>query len=122
MCKQVGAEYVGDVRGQDKAKLLAGARGLLFPAQVNEGFGLAMVEALLSGTPVICSNSGACPELIPDDVGFVCGTEADYLNAIGHVDCISPQRCRDVAIKRYHYRQMCTGYLREYQREIANHV
>ena len=56
MCQQAGATYVGDVRGRDKAKLLAVARGLLFPTQVVEGFGLVMVEALMSGTPVICSN------------------------------------------------------------------
>ena len=55
-CRQAGATYVGDVRGRDKAKLLAGARALLFPTQVVEGFGLVMVEALMSGTPVICSN------------------------------------------------------------------
>ena len=43
-CAEAGAEYVGDVRGEDKARLLSGARGLLFPTQIIEGFGLAMVE------------------------------------------------------------------------------
>jgi glycosyltransferase involved in cell wall biosynthesis len=121
MCTEAGAEYIGDVRGQDKAKLLAGARGLLFPTQIIEGFGLVMAEALVSGTPVICSNRGACPELIPPDAGFVCNTEADYLHALQYIDTISSQRCRDIAIERYHYRQMCAGYLREYRREIAFH-
>ena len=121
MCTEAGAEYVGDVRGQDKAKLLAGAQGLLFPTQTLEGFGLVMAEALVSGTPVICSNRGACPELIPQDVGFICKTEADYLHAFQYVDRISPQRCREVAIQRYHYRQMCEGYLREYSQEITFH-
>lgn len=121
MCTEAGAEYIGDVRGQHKAKLLAGAKGLLFPTQICEGFGLVMAEALVSGTPVICSNRGACPELISRDVGFVCDTEADYLHALQHIDAISPQRCREIAIDRYHYRQMCAGYLREYQREITLH-
>lgn len=119
MCAEAGAEYVGDVRGEEKAGLLAGARGLLFPTQVIEGFGLAMVEALISGTPVICSDRGACSELIPNDVGFVCATEDDYLHALQRIAAISPRRCRDVAMSRYHYRQMIAGYLREYQREIA---
>ncbi|MEO8497379.1 MAG: glycosyltransferase [Planctomycetota bacterium] len=121
MCAESGAEYVGDVRGEEKAKLLAEARGLLFPTQVIEGFGLAMVEALVSGTPVICSNRGACPELIPTDVGFVCESESDYLLAIERIGEISSARCRDVALERYHYRQMSCGYLREYEREIAYH-
>lgn len=121
MCTDAGAEYIGDVRGKDKATLLAGARGLLFPTQVFEGFGLVMAEALMSGTPVICSNRGACREIIPPDVGFVCDTEAEYLDALQHVDKISTRRCREVALERYHYREMCAGYLREYSREITLH-
>lgn len=121
MCKDAGAEYIGDVRGQAKAKLLAGARGLLFPTQVVEGFGLVMVEALISGTPVICSNRGACPELIPPDIGFVCETDHDYLHAVEQIDRIAPDRCRQVAMERYHYRKMSAGYLREYELEIARH-
>ena len=121
MCSKAGAEYIGDVRGRDKAKLLARAKGLLFPTQVLEGFGLVMAEALISGTPVICSNRGACPELVPPDAGFVCDTEADYRHALQHIDTISPQRCREIALERYHYRQMCAGYLREYRLEISLH-
>jgi glycosyltransferase involved in cell wall biosynthesis len=119
MCSEAGAEYVGDVRGEDKARLLSGARGLLFPTQITEGFGLAMVEALVSGTPVICSNKGACPELIPQDVGFVCASEADYLDALERIAAISPRRCREVAIERYHYHRMVANYIHEYSREIA---
>ena len=92
---------------------------MLLPTQIIEGFGLAMVEELISGTPVICSNHGACAELIPHDVGFVCATEADYLDALDRIATISPQRCREVAMARYHYRLMVAGYLDEYSREIA---
>jgi glycosyltransferase involved in cell wall biosynthesis len=120
MCTEAGAEYVGDVRGEDKARLLSGARALLFPTRVFEGFGLAMVEALISGTPVICSDQGACFELIPHDVGFVCSTEADYLDALQRIDTISPRRCREVALARYDYRRMVAGYVHEYNREISS--
>src|SRR5205085_4880408 len=68
LCRQIGADYVGDVRGKRKAELLAGARAFLFPTRVNEAFGLGMAEALMSGTPVICSDKGACPEIISPDV------------------------------------------------------
>ena len=71
-CREAGAEFVGAVAGRKKAKLLAEARALLFPTELNEGFGIVLAEALVSGTPVICSNNGACPELVTADVGFVC--------------------------------------------------
>src|SRR5262245_9384335 len=44
MCGKIGARYVGDVRGQEKAELLAGAKGFLFPTKVDEAFGLGMAE------------------------------------------------------------------------------
>lgn len=118
-CRAAGAEFVGDVRGITKARLLAQARALLFPTQVNEGFGLAMVEALVSGTPVIASSNGACPEIVTREVGFVCRSEHDYDNALHHVAEIARRSCRERALRHFHYQRMAADYLREYCAEIA---
>jgi glycosyltransferase involved in cell wall biosynthesis len=118
-CSAAGAEYIGDVRGAEKAALFAGARGLLFPTQVNEAFGLAIAEALMSGTPVICSSKGACPELVTPEIGFVCRTERDYCEAFDQVGTIVPATCRKAALTRFHYLRMARGYVREYEAEIA---
>ena len=118
MCRKVNASYVGDVRGKEKAELLAGAKAFLFPTKVDEAFGLGMVEALMSGTPVICSDKGACPEIITSDVGFVCGDMDDYVAAVGRIAEISPRTCRDKAMRDYHYRRMSADYIVEYEREI----
>jgi len=119
MCRPVNARYVGDVRGKEKAELLAGAKAFLFPTRVNEAFGLGMVEAMMSGTPVICSDQGACPELVSADVGFVCRTEDDYVAAINDANKISPIVCRNKAMTEFHYLRMAAGYVEEYEREIA---
>lgn len=119
LCRELGAEYVGDVRGQRKAELLAGAKAFLFPTRLDEAFGLGMVEALMSGTPVICSDKGACTEIITRDVGFVCRYEPDYVNAIKRVGLISPQACRDKAMREFHYLRMAKDYLAEYEKEIS---
>lgn len=118
MCREVGANYVGDVRGREKAELLAGAKAFLFPTKVDEAFGLGMVEALMSGTPVICSDRGACPEIISPDVGFVCRNEQDYVAAINKIADISPLACRDKAMRDYHYLRMAKDYVKEYEEEI----
>ena len=117
LCQEVGARYVGDVRGEEKANLLAGARAVLHPSQVHEAFGLVMAEALMSGTPVICSARGACPEVISPEVGFVCNDERDYRHAIEHVTSISSRACRDKAMREYHYLRMAADYVREYEAE-----
>jgi glycosyltransferase involved in cell wall biosynthesis len=119
-CSDAGAEYIGDVRGAEKAALLAGARGLLFPTQVNEAFGLAIAEALMSGTPVICSAYGACAELVTPEVGFVCHTERDYREAVARIQTIAPALCRATALARFHYLRMARDYLREYEMEISS--
>jgi glycosyltransferase involved in cell wall biosynthesis len=118
-CGAAGAEYIGDVRGAEKAALFVDARGLLFPTQVNEAFGLAIAEALMSGTPVICSSHGACAELVTPEVGFVCRTERDYCEAFERIETISPARCREAAMVKFHYLRMARDYLREYKAEMA---
>ena len=78
-----------------------------------------MAEALMSGTPVICSNNGACPEIVTADVGFVCATEDDYRQALLRLDEIRPDACREKALRDFHYLRMAADYVIEYQKEIA---
>ncbi|HET6975901.1 MAG TPA: glycosyltransferase [Pyrinomonadaceae bacterium] len=119
MCRKVGARYVGDVRGKEKAELLAGAKGFLFPTKLDEAFGLGMVEALMSGTPVICSDRGACPEIITPEVGFVCRTDDDYVTAVDKINELDPRACRDKAMRDYHFHTMARNYVCEYEIERA---
>ena len=78
-----------------------------------------MAEALVSGTPVICSNRGACQELISPEVGFVCATEQDYLAAIDRVHLIKPADCREKVMREYHYLRMARDYVEQYRQEIG---
>lgn len=121
-CRKLGAVPVGAVHGRQKAELLAGAKALLFPSRLNEAFGLVIAEALMSGTPVIASASGAIPEILRPTTGFVCHQEEDYVRAIENCHRINPRDCRMDAMERFTHHQMARGYLAEYQREIENTV
>jgi glycosyltransferase involved in cell wall biosynthesis len=118
-CRHANIELLGEVQGKRKAELFAGARAFLFPTQHNEAFGTVMTEALVSGTPVICSNQGACQELISPDVGFVCATEQDYFAAIDRVKEIKPSACREKVMREYHYLRMAKDYVEQYRQEIV---
>jgi len=55
-------DFRGHVPQEELAALYRGAACLVFPSRY-EGFGLPMVEAMASGTPVVATTAGALPEI-----------------------------------------------------------
>jgi glycosyltransferase involved in cell wall biosynthesis len=55
-------EFTGYISAKNKARMLTEAKGLLFPNV--EDFGIAPVEAMASGTPVIAYNAGGARETV----------------------------------------------------------
>ena len=74
--RQGWLRYLGFVPEADLPALYAGARLFALPSSY-EGFGLPVLEAMASGTPVVTSNRSSLPEITqgaalladPDDVG-----------------------------------------------------
>lgn len=58
-------EFAGHVELEELAALYRGAACLVFPSRY-EGFGLPMLEAMASGTPVVAAKTGAVPEIAGD--------------------------------------------------------
>lgn len=54
-----------DIAEADVVPLLAAATAFVFPSR-HEGFGLPPLEAMAVGTPVVCSNVSAMPEVVGD--------------------------------------------------------
>jgi glycosyltransferase involved in cell wall biosynthesis len=66
-------EFVGEADLAVKNELLSNASAMLFPIEWDEPFGLAMVEAMACGTPVIAFPGGAVEEIVKDGIsGRVC--------------------------------------------------
>ena len=55
----------GRVSAADRDGLISVAEGLLFPSEY-EGFGAPAIEAMALGTPVVCSDQAALPEVVGD--------------------------------------------------------
>jgi len=99
---QPHVEYLGVVDKEERGKLMANARAVIIPSLYFEPFGLVVGEALLSGTPVITTDWGAFPEIVPQgEVGYRCHTMDDFLWAARNIDKIDPKRCREYAIANF---------------------
>lgn len=111
-----GIHWDGMVDGKAKAERLAKAQGLLFPVVWHEPFGIAVTEALVSGTPVIATPFGSLPELIHSEVGRICLSYDEMIEAVEGLADLSPERCRDWAMSKFHYRQMAEKYMLYYDK------
>lgn len=110
-----GFTWVGPVSGEVKAKLLGDAKALLFPVTWNEPFGLVVIEALMSGTPVIASRLGSLPELITSETGVLCGTDSEFIEALSALKHFDPEACRRHAIQHFSHAVMAENYEKRYK-------
>ena len=108
--------FLGPLGATERNQLLRRAKCLLHPTLAPETSSLVAMEALAAGTPVIAYRSGALPELISDGVtGFLVDNVHEMAEAIHRVGSISPQVCRDEAIRRFSRETMVQNYLHLYQ-------
>ncbi|MDC1500147.1 glycosyltransferase family 4 protein [Octadecabacter sp.] len=59
-------KWLGYLNGPELAEQYRKCRALINPSEFNETFGLTNLEAMTHGRPVLCSNSGAFPEVVRD--------------------------------------------------------
>jgi glycosyltransferase involved in cell wall biosynthesis len=113
-------EYLGEVGGETRARLFAGARALLFPIEWPEPFGMVMIEAMACGVPVIAFGRGAVPEVLEDGVtGYIVDGLDEAVAAVARVDALSRHRCREVFEQRFTAERMARDYVAVYERLVS---
>jgi glycosyltransferase involved in cell wall biosynthesis len=108
--------FEGEVPNDRKRELMAQASALLLPIREPEPFGLVMVEAFASGTPVIATPLGAVKEIVTDgETGFLSPSVKGMAAAADRLGEIDPGRCRREAVERFDPSAMTDGYEELYQ-------
>jgi glycosyltransferase involved in cell wall biosynthesis len=117
LIRKHGVLEVGPVGGNRKAALIARARALLFPIEWEEPFGLVMIEAMLSGVPVLGTSRGAVPEVVDDGItGVICDDATEMVAAARIADKLfNRERIRRHAMHRWSSARMADEYLRLYR-------
>jgi len=110
-------KLVGELNDAGKGDLLKGASALLFPIDWPEPFGLVMIEAMASGTPVIAFRRGSVPEVIEEGVtGFIVDNEEEAVAAVARVPELDRRLVRATFERRFSARRMAEDYLRFYEK------
>lgn len=112
--------YLGSIGPAERARVLGGASVLLHPIGFDEPFGLAVVEAMACGTPVVAYNRGSMPEVIDEGLtGFLAADVSSAAAAVAAAAGMDRAEVRERAVARFGVERMVAQYLAAYQRLLA---
>lgn len=116
-------EYVGEIAEDAKAAFLGNAAGLLFPIDWPEPFGLAVIEAMACGTPVMAWNCGAMPEIVdPGVTGAIVESVEDAVASIPDLLSLDRRAVRQTFERRFSAQRMARDYVAAYARLLGGDV
>jgi glycosyltransferase involved in cell wall biosynthesis len=117
---QPGIEFIGEIDERQKGKFLGDARALLLPIDWPEPFGLAMIEAMACGTPVLAFRNGSVPEVVEDGkTGYIVDSLEEAICRIGSVLALDRAQVRRRFEQRFTAERMAQDYLKVYSRLIG---
>lgn len=113
----------GMVDQKQKLRILSKSDAFLWPVRWPEPFGIAMIEAMAAGLPVIASNHGSSSEIVHAEVGVVCNNYEEFANAVASAPrSFDAQRIRDYAIETFNSTNMCESYLKCFESVLNGHA
>ena len=115
------SEFVGELSAREKYQLMGGAVAFLNPIQWPEPFGLVMIEALATGTPVIGTGYGAAPEIVDDGVtGYLRTGTAELAEALSLAPDLDRNACRRAVEVRFSVGRMVADHVSLYQQLLQD--
>ena len=103
--------YIAEAPNTQVLDLVSKAKGFLFPLQGEEPFGLAVLEAMACGTPVVTMPRGAMPELVADGLsGYVVDSEAAAIAAVDKLGSLDRANVRGHVESTFTVERMVDGY------------
>jgi glycosyltransferase involved in cell wall biosynthesis len=96
------AVYLGEIDADGRNALFAGAVALVTPLAWDEPFGLAMIEAMACGVPVVATRRGSVPEIVePGRSGLIVDNDEELPDAIMRAARLDARECRASVVERF---------------------
>ena len=119
LLRRPGIEFLGEISDCDKGEFLGNAAALLFPIDWPEPFGLAMIEAMACGTPVLAFRHGSVPEVIDEGVtGLIVDTMDEAIRKLPHVLALDRRAVRRRFDQRFTATRMAKDYVQIYRASL----
>lgn len=104
-------EFMGEIGDAEKYQLMGEAAVFLNPIQWAEPFGLVMIEALATGTPVVGTPVGSAPEIVEQGITGFLGPLAELPALLPQAAALSRPACRASVEKRFSADRMVADHL-----------
>jgi glycosyltransferase involved in cell wall biosynthesis len=115
-----GVEFIGEINEQEKSEFLGQALALMFLIDWPEPFGLAMIEAMACGTPVLAFRRGSVHEVVDDALtGRIVENVEDAILTLPRVLSLDRRAIRRRFEERFTSTRMAKNYLRVYRAALA---
>lgn len=114
----INVRFAGMVDNEKKSRIIQHSKGLIFPVLWHEPFGLALIESLYFGCPVIGTPYGSLPEIIIPEVGYLSDKSVDLAKAASNIEQFSRKKCHEYARDIFNAKKMADSYLRLYDKVI----
>ena len=111
--------FKGFVNDKEKIEITQHSKGLIFPVNWHEPFGLAIIESLYAGCAIFGSKNGSLPELINSKIGFTSNSTNEIIKAI-HDFKYNPKYCHKYAVDFFNSKTMTLSYLKLYNKILNN--
>ncbi|RJQ78966.1 MAG: glycosyltransferase family 4 protein [Desulfobacteraceae bacterium] len=117
LISEADVEFLGEIKDAEKNDFIGNAHAVLFAIDWPEPFGIALIEAMACGTPVIAFRRGAVPEIVVEGItGYMADTVEQAAAAVEKVDRLDRTLIRRLFLERFTASRMADDYLAVYHR------
>jgi glycosyltransferase involved in cell wall biosynthesis len=109
-------DWIGELDEDGVKKIVNKADALLLPVAFPEPFGLAAIEAMAAGCPVVAFRRGAYQETVIDGkTGFLVDDLEGMIDAIKKINTINRAYCRQHVKRNFSVQKMVDEYIKIYE-------
>jgi len=116
-------QFLGHIKGAARDALLGDALALVHMTTRPERFGLALIEAMACGTPVLGARMGSLPEIVVEgSTGFLCETVDEAVTAVPRLAGLDRRAARTRVETTFSRERMIDAYVSAYTKALELRV